>query len=134
MGYMRHHAIFVTTYDKEKAIAAHNKAKELFGDIVSELSKPAINGYISFVVFPDGSKEGWEPSDEGDENRDTFKAWLDQQAYEDGSTSYDWIWVELQYGDDDDENKVVADSGERRRKRYGNNRVVDSISRLSMPE
>ena len=134
MGYTRHHAFLVTTYDKKMAEAAHRKAQEIFGDLVSELSKPAMNGFISFAVFPDGSKEGRTDSDRGDANRAAFKTWLDEQAYEDGSTSYDWIWLEVQYGDDDDENKVVADSGEERRKRYGRNRVVDSVSRLPMPK
>lgn len=125
MGYKRHHAILVTTWDKEKATLAHQKAQEIFGDLVSELSKPVTNSFRSFVVFPDGSNEGWETSDKGDENRANFKTWLDQQAYEDGSTSYDWIWFEIQYGDDDDENKVIADSGEARRRRHRVKRTIE---------
>lgn len=31
-----------------------------------------VNGYTTFVFAPDGSKEGWGPSDEGDRLREQF--------------------------------------------------------------
>ena len=108
MGYMRHHGMLVTTFDKEKAEAAHQKAREIFTFLVSEIRESVINGYYSFAIFPDGSKEDWDDSDLGDGNRAFFKAWLETQRHEDRRTSLDW--VEVQYGDDDWDTKIIADS------------------------
>jgi hypothetical protein len=74
-----------------------------------------INGYWSFAVFPDGSKEGWEASTEGDTGRAAFIAWLDAQRYSDGSSPFNW--VEVQYGDDEEITEVTAHSDEKRRKK-----------------
>lgn len=32
-----------------------------------------VNGYVWFVMLPDGSKEGWNTSDDGDRYRDEFR-------------------------------------------------------------
>ena len=109
MGYMRHHAILVTTAIDALARAAHVKALSLFdATLVSGVQESIVNGYHSFAIFPDGSKEGWQDSDAGDRNRAAFLAWADTQRYEDQSTSLDW--VEVQYGDDDHETCIVHDS------------------------
>lgn len=110
MGYMRHHAFLVTTFDQGRAQAAHEKAMGIFGQLVSELNESIVNGYYSFAIFPDGSKEGWGTSDQGDEGRALFRNWLELQRYEDYSSPYDWVWVEVQYGDDNRETRIVADS------------------------
>lgn len=118
MGYMRHHAIIVTSWKTEALEAAHRKARELFGPTslsasehvrVSDIIDSGMNGYHSFFVAPDGSKEGWQDSDEGDVQRDTFIAWLGANwTYDDGSTPFDW--VEVQYGDDNREQRVTRAS------------------------
>ena len=74
---------------------------------------PFVNNYRSFAIVPDGSKEGWPESDEGDEGRDRFIEWLDTQRYDDGSPRQ--RWVEVQFGDDDEETKVCRDSDHRPR-------------------
>lgn len=121
MGHNRHHAIIVTTYDKVRGEQAHAKALELFTHAVapfsytntpiSPLVETKLNGYYSFCVFPDGSKEGWEESDFWDGQRAEFIAWLDSTRFGDGSSPYDW--AEVQYGDG--ESKVTAHSDERHR-------------------
>lgn len=63
------------------------------------------------VTLPDGSKEGWEHSDVGDKARDSYTDWLKAQAYEDGSSPLQW--VEVQYGDDNGETKIIRHSDER---------------------
>jgi len=98
MGHITHHAIIVTTFDKPKAEAARRKARTIFPE-VSSIVKCTVNSYFSFLIPPDGSKSGWNESDLGDQRRAKFIAWLDEQAYEDGSTAYEWI--EVQYGSDD---------------------------------
>lgn len=117
MGYMRHHAIVVTSYDEDRIVRAHEEAHALFdaedyaGRQVAQvgpLTDASVNCFQSFLVAPDGSKEGWDESDRGDAAREAFVAWLDAQRYSDNSSSIDW--VEVQYGDENHETKVVNDS------------------------
>ena len=112
MGYMRHHAIVVTSWSDEHIVAAHSVAKTLFS-AVSEIITSPVNRYKSFMVAPDGSKEGWDDSNSGDGRRANFVMWLDGQRFEDDSSPL--AWAEIQYGDDELETKIVNDSDARRR-------------------
>jgi hypothetical protein len=104
MGYMRHHAIIVTSWDNDRIVVAHVVATEL-GLSVTSLTDEVTNGYRSFLVGPDGSKEGWDASNAGDAQRALFVEWLNRHRYEDGSTPYDWALI--QYGDDDQDNRLL---------------------------
>lgn len=107
MGYIRHHAIIVTSWDEERMEVARNKAIEVFGELmVSTFVQSKVNGNISFFIGPDGSKEGWEESESSDVNRGIFIDWLKSQAFEDGSSIYSW--VELFYGDDNGKAGITA--------------------------
>ena len=97
MGYMRHHAIIVTA-DTDRIRPAFNRAVSLFGGLVSALVPAAVNDYRTFIVAPDGSKEGWDVSDDHDRKRHAFIDWINGQRWADGSTPYKW--AEVQYGDD----------------------------------
>src|SRR6266567_6744829 len=109
MGYMRHHAILITTFDEAYADLAHKRASEIFPtSLVSAIQEAVVNGFYSFAVFPDGSSEGWDDDIQGNANREEFKAWLETQRYEDRGSRYDW--VEVQYGDDNWQTKIIADS------------------------
>ncbi len=116
MGYTRHHAIIVTSFDDELLQQAHTQAVEL-GMSVTPIISGAVNFYSTFLVGPDGSKEGWDESDKGNEQRAEFTDWLDQQRHNDDSSNLDW--AEVQYGDDDAHNYVVRDSDEHYRRRHG---------------
>jgi hypothetical protein len=107
MGYMCHHAIVVTSWNVELMVQAHAKAIEL-GMSVSGITNEVSNGYRSFLVTPDGSKEGWAESDRGDDRRDALIKWLDGQRYEDNSTALKWVVV--QFGDEEKETLVIRDS------------------------
>ncbi len=104
MGYMRHHAIIVTTFDDDRALAAYSAADGA-GLCPSAMMRSQVNGYTTFLCPPDGSKEGWTASDVGDERRELFVAWLNAQRYEDGSSPFDWC--EVQYGDDNGHNLIL---------------------------
>lgn len=104
MGYIKHHAIVVTSWNRDAIFKAHFKATEIFKDTVSNIVDGMINGYMSFFVGPDGSKEGWTDSDKGDENRAAFIEWVNEQAYEDGSNKL--AFVEVWYGEDNREAKI----------------------------
>lgn len=110
MGYMCHHAIVVTSWKKEAVEAAHAKAVELFGQfgsIVSNICEATTNGYYSFLIAPDGSKEGWDTSNAGDEAREAMVKWIEHGpcCYEDGTHSFDWC--EVQFSDDYDNDYMV---------------------------
>ena len=62
-------------------------------------------GYHTFLVPPDGSKEGWEESHRGDRERDVVVKILRSYEYEDGSNPLHW--VEVQYHDDNGDDKVT---------------------------
>lgn len=99
MGYIRHHAIIVTCYDEAGAETARSKARELGMHPTNAVA--TVNAYCTFLVPPDGSKEGWEASDNGDEARAAFKEWL-------RNASGVWpTWCEVQYGDEEGDNRMV---------------------------
>jgi len=119
MGYIRHHAIIVTSWDKELLFKAHNRAIEIFDmetKSISEILTARCNDTYSFFISPDGSKEGWKESQEGDIHREQFKYWLKKQTHNDGSSSLSW--VEVQYGDDDNITKIVDSSDDEHNRIY----------------
>lgn len=103
MGYMRHHAIVVTSYNVVHLEKAHTMANELFGTLVTPVTPSLINQYSTFFVAPDGSKEGWDESDRFDLLREQYTEWLNRQRFS-------VRWAVVQYGDDENETKIVAHS------------------------
>jgi hypothetical protein len=97
MGYIKHHAIIVTS-DSDIDIAYH-KAIEC-GNIVTNITDSHTNRYSTFVVIPDGSKEGWQTSIDHDYARNEFIEWLKQDSHEYGYNRFEW--AELTYGSDDE--------------------------------
>jgi hypothetical protein len=64
-----------------------------------------------------GARKGWNESDEGDARRASFVSWLQKQTEADGGTTFDW--VEVQYGDDEHDTRVVNDSDANHRNPHG---------------
>jgi hypothetical protein len=106
MGYMRHHAIIVTSFNVKYAAELRDIAAGIFGDAVTDMLHAKVNGYYSFMVGPDGSKEGWQESEDGDKRRDRFIAEL-RAAYKRGVYCK---WVEVQYGDDNQITEALRSS------------------------
>lgn len=104
MGYIKHHAIIVTAWDDAAIEAAHIAAEES-GALVSPISASGTNGYRSFCVFPDGSKEGWEASMDGDTRREDIIRFLREQA--EGNDGHACEWCEVSYGHDDERAAVT---------------------------
>jgi hypothetical protein len=130
MGYNRHHAIVVTgprkSYGRsdidanlDKTIYAVQRSvydlagKHGYAFLIGPVVESAANSYGSFLVAPDGSKEGWRDSEQGDVLRNEIITYLETLRYGDGSTSFDY--VEVQFGDDNLETKVIRDSDQARR-------------------
>ena len=102
MGYMRHHAIIVTANEQNMLVLRKKVLAVIMGqpdndDVyldlpVSDLLPSQVNGYVSFLIGPDGSQEGWAASARGNQLRrgiiDVLKgSWAS--------------WAEVQYGDED---------------------------------
>ena len=114
MGYIKHHTIVVTGWQDEKIKEAHLKAKEVFENnfenepyekpfasrLVSEIIQGLTNGQSSFFIAPDGSREGWATSDNGDNARKEFLDWL---LKSDNYCDY----VEVIFGGDDEHERIV---------------------------
>jgi hypothetical protein len=115
MGYVKHNAIVVTGWNAEKVNEARLKAIEIFercfndepmvkpyvGKLISEVVYGLTNNQCSFFIAPDGSKEGWQTSDNGDKARDEFCDWLNREP--DNFSDY----VEIVFGGDDSNEKIV---------------------------
>ena len=99
MGVINHNAVLATTWSETLA-----DELQAWVDQLSEgeqnlfvRSSPVTNGYHSFALMPDGSKEGWEESDSGDLLRQRFIDRLSEDQYDDASSP--WDWVEVGFGE-----------------------------------
>lgn len=114
MGYIKHHTIVVTSWEFNSLKEAYQKAKEIFetnfenepyekplgGVLVSEIIFGLTNGQCSFFIAPDGSKEGWATSDNGNNARKEFLDWL--------KTSENYCdYIEAIFGGDDDNEGII---------------------------
>jgi hypothetical protein len=108
MGHHRHHAIIVNGFQAEAVAAAHAEASRIFPS-VTPIVASVCNGFSSFLVPPDGSKEGWEDSHAGDARRHDFKEWLGRSI----SAGMFLEWVEVRFGGDDNDAAIEdhADAG-----------------------
>ena len=111
MGYIKHNAIIVTGWEKTSMEAVHSKAKEIFkegfkqdntnGDqLISELILGLANTQYTFMVAPDGSKEGWATSNFGDEAREELLNWISK-------SNYYCDYIEIRFGGDDELEGVI---------------------------
>lgn len=93
MGSMEHHAILLTSWHDEHIKTARAKAVEILescfkadpvakdgGQLVSPVVSGLVNSQYSFFIAPDGSKEGWETSNIGDQARRLLMEWLDNSG------------------------------------------------------
>ena len=115
MGYIKHHTIVVTGWQNEKIKEAQLKAKEIFEQnfdsepmeklyasaLISDIVQGLANGQSSFFIAPDGSKEGWETSNNGNRARKEFLNWLDKDK--DNYCDY----IEVIFGGDDENEKIL---------------------------
>lgn len=88
MGYIKHQAIIATAYSRMttqpvtrelvlETLAADLQGRfpgtlDAFSDLVMGPAPALVNGYVTWVMAPDGSEEGWATSDAGDVAREVF--------------------------------------------------------------
>lgn len=93
MGTINHDAIIVTT--NRLTIAAVARAEAVRLELpCSDLVESPVNGYVSFLIAPDGSKEGWQDSDTGDVARSAWIKWARERWHHD-----DIHFVHVRYGE-----------------------------------
>ena len=100
MGIFQHHTVIATTWYYECADKFQEWIDSELNDRERQLIVKAgswVNGYHTFVLVPDGSKEGWEDSNEGDSLRDRMVWRLVFDNYKDDCGS-PWDWVECTFG------------------------------------
>tara|TARA_Y100001963_G_C6559762_1_gene343754 strand:+ start:321 stop:671 length:351 start_codon:yes stop_codon:yes gene_type:complete len=108
MGYTKHHAIIVSGWYQDDVKQAHAKAIQIFNrafqneskSLISDIMPGIMNGYSSFFIAPDGSKEDWPTSDNGDIARKEFLDWI---LMADKHLDY----IEVIFGGDSDQNEVI---------------------------
>ena len=86
MGIYRHDAIVVHYWERGTLARLREEAKEM-GLEVTEIHTNSF-GTSSFMVCPDGSKEGWPDSDRHDAIRREFK-----DSMETSNINYEWCHV-----------------------------------------
>ena len=90
MGFIFHRAVVVTGWD-DKLKMAHEAALKTFKNTcVSNIVGSVSNGYASFFIAPDGSKEVWETSSEYD---DMAQAFARLMTTEPCGPYCDWIFI-----------------------------------------
>lgn len=104
MGYIRHHTIAITSWKKEELEKLHIKINAIAPNIITNIYKSPLNGYHTFYLIPDGSKEGWEESEAYNEIRNRIKNIIKEMKYDDGSNCI--RFCELYYGGDDSKPKI----------------------------
>lgn len=101
MGFIRHHAMIVTDWDTDRIQDLHRFATLCNLNPTPIMDSP-YNGFRTFFIPPDGSKEGWQHSHDGDEERRRFKQFIRKRhPYCD--------WTEISYGGDDGHSQVEDD-------------------------
>lgn len=111
MGYIKHNAIIVTGWEKKSMEAIHTKAKDIFNDtfqpdntkgdsLVSDIIIGLANTQYTFMIAPDGSKEGWATSKFGDDAREELLNWISK-------SDYYCDYIEIRFGGDDESESIV---------------------------
>lgn len=108
MRNIKHHSIIVTSGDREKiewvrqqAILFYQQTMEAKNGkaLVSPISLGLINNFYSFYIIPDGSKEGYDISEDGDMVREKICLAIESLKGPDGTNPVNY--VEVYFGADE---------------------------------
>ena len=97
MSIVVHSAILVTCAIETHLMVAYDEAKRLGLHIIGP-SDPMLNGYRTFVIHSNGSKEGWSEAEEDQLMLARFEQWIKMQVFSDGSSVLEWC--RITYGND----------------------------------
>lgn len=104
MGYIAHDVVLVTSITPDQGNdpdmdAFRASLPEDWRPLVIGPVRSIVNFYAFYAFLPDGSKEGWGPSDDGDEYRDRFAALFASGYYD---------VARVRYGGDDRDAPAAA--------------------------
>jgi hypothetical protein len=89
MGFMKHDAIVVTSFQEEHIKSARAEAEDL-ELVCTDIAASPVNYYFTFLIVPDGSKESWPESRWNDARREEWKLWANKS-----DLYLDWVHVEF---------------------------------------
>jgi len=72
MGYIKHKAVLVTTWKDCKELDYFIDSQEPQHRRLFHVTERVTNGYLTYFMAPDGSKEGWKESDDAERIRADF--------------------------------------------------------------
>ncbi len=107
MKQYKHHAILITTRHRKLIDELRIKAKDFFlkgmqaktgHTLIGEITLSIIGDFYTMVIFPDGSKEGYETSEEADNIRGKIIAAIKELNQKVGNQELSF--VEVSYGSD----------------------------------
>lgn len=114
MKNIKHHSIIITVKDFKMAEKIKNEVAFLYKknmeakngfELISPIIPGLINNYYSFFISPDGSKEGYDLSDDGDKIREKTIQLLNRYLSMDPTLELNY--VELFYGDEDNAPQIL---------------------------
>jgi hypothetical protein len=109
MGTIVHQAIIVTSWNEEVILKGYYKARELFGSGLSGIIPARVNGYMSFMIAPSGSKEAWPTNTEHNDACCAFVAWMKAHNTAAAGGRIDWI-VTAYGGDYPEDARIISHS------------------------
>jgi hypothetical protein len=111
---IKHHTIIITSNDKPKLEGLRKRIISLYTEkmeakkgaqLVSPLVDSLINNFSTFFIAPDGSKEGYDASDDGDRIRKMVIELIEDEIEDDDSNEIRYL--EVFYGDDNKEADII---------------------------
>lgn len=113
MRNIKHHAVIITCNDVKVIETIRNKALEFYklnmeashsDKLVSPIMESLINHYYTFTLIPDGSKEGYDASDDNDIIRKKIVDFMEPLTT---SEEYHLSYVEVEFGADDHKKTIL---------------------------
>ena len=104
MGYEAQKLLVVSCWQAEQLAVAHEMAVQHFGkwaQLVTPIMGPFVNQRASFFVAPDGSKEGWDSSDDVDYALERYLDWLTNYRKEEPWSYNPFRWGLYQFSADE---------------------------------
>ena len=117
MKNIKHHSIIVTSNDFSTLELVRKEIVFLFGknmearqgeQLISPIIPSLINKFCSFFIAPDGSKEGYDASDDADLIRRKTLDFLNSLSERNGENAV--RFVEVCYGADDQKAMVLSNN------------------------
>jgi len=113
MSQYKHHAILITTRDKKLIDELRIKVRDFFLkgmqaktgiNLVGDITPSIIGGFYTLVIYPDGSKEGYETSVEADKIRAKIIETIKEMNSKKGCEEI--RFAEVSYGSDSEPSAV----------------------------